>query len=80
MGVTRPLWGHVRVPRDSTRMSHPLAGAHNHGGGTGGVTNYLSGRGYVAMGQHSDNREATNYTLSFIGVGNFSNRNKNDDS
>ena len=36
MGVIRPEEGHLlhhRVPRDSNRMSHPLAGAQNHGGG-----------------------------------------------
>ena len=69
MGVSRPPEGHLRVPRSSTRMSHPLAGAHNHGGG-GNLGPYLRGQDFLPspMGSHAAQEKST-YTFSFMLIG-----------
>ena len=65
MGVVRPLGASlVRVPRDSNRMSHPLAGAHNHGGKLSDLSGYPS-----ALEQHGMTEEGSGFALSFVIVG-----------
>ena len=65
MGVVRPLGASlVRVPRDSNRMSHPLAGAINHGG----LTSQIGPNFPSALEQHGQ-EEGRSFTLSFIIVG-----------
>ena len=65
MGVVRPLGASlVRVPRDSNRMSHPLAGAINHGG----LTSQIGSNFPSALEQHGQ-EEGRSFTLSFIIVG-----------
>lgn len=62
MGVVRPLGASlVRVPRDSNRMSHPLAGAHNHGGKLSDLSGYPS-----ALEQHGMTEEGSGFALSFV--------------
>jgi len=62
MGVVRPLGASlVRLPRDSNRMSHPLAGAINHGG----LTSKIGPNFPSALEQHGQ-EEGRSFTLSFI--------------
>ena len=65
MGVVKPLGvSLVRVQRDSNRMSHPLAGAINHGS----LTSQIGSNFPSALEQHGQ-EEGRSFTLSFIIIG-----------
>ena len=69
MGVIRTL-GSSSLGRPDT-MNHPLAGAHNHGGGPGVAAAYhLKAALEPSNTSSTSSKEGTSYAFSFVIVGN----------